>query len=242
MAQYYVCSWGPDQPAKAYLAVITLIRMLKFTKSGEITMPQPPNNPFDSFRWLKDFISAVPRIIGKNSNPGAFQCSCYVTQPTSINNYTMRAARSDATGNYTIGLYWLGFYYKLWQNNPMSIAIPWFGCQFSDEFTIDIIVHPNITLGGAHPNQNLSQYLLNNEYAGYNGPLMIHGTPQKPFSCQANSRPNILLRYRFDDYMKYKKGNPAFDLESWIHSCNNQENDLADFFEDVNANHLAPNI
>ena len=194
---------------------------------------QPPNNPFDSFTWLKEFNEAISIIMRKKFV--GFRCEPFVTEPHNTNGFIMEKGKSDAAGNYTIGLYWLGFYYKIWNGQePKRMALPWFGCQFVDEFTIDIIVHP-ITNSIAD-NTRLYKYLFDNEYS-----KGIHATHQKRFSCQNNSKPNNLLRCRFDDYMRITKGYSNFSFSNWICS-NTQEADLEDFFETINTNFLVPYI
>ena len=194
---------------------------------------QPPNNPFDSFTWLKEFNEPISIIMRKNFV--GFRCEPLVAKPLNINGFIMEKGKLDAAGNYTIGLYWLGFYYKIWKDQgPNIMALPWFGCQFVDEFNIDIIVHP-ITNKIAD-NTRLHAHLFANEYS--NG---VHATHQKRFSCQNNSNPNNLLRCRFDDYMRLTKGYSNFSFSNWIRS-NTQEADLEEFFETINANFLVPYI
>lgn len=195
---------------------------------------QPPNDPFDSFTWLKEFNAAIPIIMRKNFTD--FRCEPLVTKPCNINEFIMKKGKLDATGNYTIGHYWIGFYYKLWKyQEPNRIALPWFGCQFVDEFTIDIIIVHPITNKIAD-NTRLHMYLFNNEYSN-----CVHATDQKRFSCQKNSNPKSLLRCRFDDYMRHAKGYSNFSFSNWIRS-NTQEADISEFFETINVDFLVPHI
>jgi len=204
---------------------------------------QSPSNPFQSFTWLSEFIATVSDIISQNHV--GFECEPFVAQPISVRGISHVKGKRDAAGDYTNGMYWLGFYYKLWKAENPNRALPWFGCQFVNEFTIDIIVHPIADKYAGADNHGLHDYLFLNEYAGGNVPHqepIIHGTVQEPFCCQSNSRPDILLRYRFDDYMKNVKGESNFRLSNWICSSSTQKDDLRKFFETVNANHLAPHI
>ena len=197
---------------------------------------QLPSSSFQSFTWLNEFIATVSDIIYQNHV--GFECERFVTNPVVVNGIVHQKGKRNAAGNYTNGMYWLGFYYKLWKaENSNNIALPWFGCEFVDEFTIDIMVHPITALQAGVNNTELHHYLLENEYS--HG---IHGTLQEPFCCQVNANPNYLLRYRFDDYMKNVKGKSNFSLSNWICSSRTQEDDLREFFETVNANHLAPHI
>jgi hypothetical protein len=191
----------------------------------------PPNNPFESFTWLSQFIEAVPNIVAGNHN--GFGCESFVTpNPNGV------ARRGNATGNSTNGIYWLGFYYKLWSaEKTNNKALPWFGCSFVDEFTICIIVEAINAQDAKANNVGLHKYLLNREYSGG-----IHGSAQKPFGRQINKKPEEGLWYRFDDYMTIVKCESNFSLSDWICSGRNQAGDLREFFETVNANHLAPNI
>lgn len=195
-------------------------------------MPLTPlNNPFESFTWLNEFNEVIVRIINDNNRHKGFNCKPHLTKPFTINGCSMKKGKLDAAGNYDIGFYWLGFYYRLRQGQaPNRMALPWFGCQFFNEFTIDIVVHSNRKYEGGEPNHILHAYLFNN------------GTLRAPFSGQPYSEPQFLLRCRFDDYMKYIKGHSNFDFGNWICSSKTQEADLTDFFEVINANYLAPHI
>jgi len=95
-----------------------------------------PTNPFQSFKWLKEFNETISRII--NNPHSGLGSEIYTTNSNKINGFTLSKGKLDSAGIYTNGLYWLGFYYTIPRNK--QTALPWFGCQFVEEFSIDIIV------------------------------------------------------------------------------------------------------
>jgi hypothetical protein len=201
-------------------------------------IPTPPNNPSESFAWLHDFIATIPRIVGGNHN--GFGCEPYLRKPCVVNGIVYQEGRGPGpAGIHTNGTYWVGFYYKLWNNQyPNAKALPWFGCGFNDEFTIDICVHPiqNQTVG----TRQLFNYLRDHLHSTGN-----HATLQKPF-CSQQEQMGYYVRCRFHDYMRMGFGSrvpdPNFSLSNWICSSQTQEKDLSDFFETINAKFLVPHI
>ena len=197
---------------------------------------QPPNNPLESLSvWLKDFNETVYKIIRSTTIKGV-HLEPYVTNPA-IHPFPLGvpvgAAKASATGIYTDGEYWLGFYYKVSDGN--RAAHPWFGCEFVDRFNISIMVDRNTSLKGV-TNISLHQYLLLNEFR--KKPLWV---------TQANSNENLILKCCFSDYMKIgypgiRTGNVNFNLNDWMCSSTTQQEDLKEFFKVINENYLAPHI
>jgi|GEM_PF-2653985 len=201
--------------------------------------PTPPNNPSESFAWLHDFIATIPKVVGGNHN--GFECRLHAGAPVVRNGIVYQDGRGQGpAGIQTNGGYWVGFYYRLW-NNPNAIALPWFGCGFDHlhkEFNIGICVHPihNRTVDTRRLFNYIGQHLHNTGN---------HATLQTPFCSQRDVK-SSMVRCRFDDYMRMGFGgkipNPNFDFENWICSSQTQEGDLRDFFETINAKFLVPNI
>ncbi len=105
---------------------------------------KPPTNQFESLSvWLKEFNKTVATIIR------GFSLEPYVTNQFQSVIPTEKG-KSNASGIYTDGEYWLGFYYKL-RNEP-RVALPWFGCEFVDKFNISIIVHKTVEVAGTSNN------------------------------------------------------------------------------------------
>lgn len=99
--------------------------------------PTPLNNPSESFAWLHDLIATIPNVVGGNHN--GFECTLHAGAPVVRNGIVYQdGIGQQPAGIHTNGGYWVGFYYRLW-NNSNAKALPWFGCEFDH-------LHRNSTL------------------------------------------------------------------------------------------------
>lgn len=195
-------------------------------------MLHPPKNPFESLNnWLVSFNKTVAKIVS-NRSIGSFHLEPYVGN-TFQSVFPTEKNKGDSVGIYTDGEYWLGYYYKIWNNN--RVAMPWFGCEFVDKFNISIIIHKDKTADKTN-NSELHRYLLLNEFR-----------KRKLWVSQINANETTLLKCCFSDYMRIgyeniRVENPKFNLSDWMCSSTNQDADLKEFFDTINTIYLGPHI
>lgn len=188
-----------------------------------------PNNPFGSFSWLSHFIKVVAKIT-KDQYAG-FSCNPYVTQTIKTSQGPAQRGLLQASGIYTNGGYWLGFYYILSsKTQPNAKGLPWFGCLFSSNFdplAICILVQEMDCKGARANNTNLLSHLKH---------LVAQSSSLFSWSKEFDG-----YAYYFQDYMKTKKPTGFSNLSDWMCSSTTQEADLRAYFETAN-NCLAPLI